>query len=540
MAQYKPIDKNISNGMTSLVVSAIFAIIALLCFFVVCGNFLDLNNTNLEETPDLFPYAYIHPFWVDWGEITYKQYTILRMTKFFFYSIGIGAYSFFFCKSASSIGEKVLKCVFAFILYASYYYAFNLQYSGSATIIGLVLFLVIIGIIQYDWKREYKIATYKEQFDYYRNLIRKINTETMQTNMRNNEYMRSNNNVQKPTTIAEQVEKTLSLENTTHSRRVFMDSKQPMNDSFIYCRFCGNKIESDSVFCQYCGKRIKGHEERYDNDDPHNETDNHSLQEPVECNREPTKDTNNALPTDTSNSIEVETEESTAPNEKEGQIDEIKGIYIDDINKTIASDIFVDKETLIANQENNQENVETKEIITQPTVYKTRKRGNKPLLVSIIAIIGLFIIGSIVWITIKRPSSNNVKSYENNMTQVLDNEEIVSNAIDVIDLEVSSSLGVYKYTGSIDEQQRPNGFGEAIFSDGRKYKGNFVKGILSGENAYFRYPNGDVFEGTFKNNSFYEGKYIIAEDSSYFSGTFKNGQPDKGVWYDKNNKVITN
>ena len=59
------------------------------------------------------------------------------------------------------------------------------------------------------------------------------------------------------------------------------------------------------------------------------------------------------------------------------------------------------------------------------------------------------------------------------------------------------------------------------------------------ENSYFRYPNGDVFEGTFKDNSFYEGKYTIAEDGSYFSGTFKNGQPDKGTWYDKNNNIIT-
>ena len=82
-------------------------------------------------------------------------------------------------------------------------------------------------------------------------------------------------------------------------------------------------------------------------------------------------------------------------------------------------------------------------------------------------------------------------------------------------------------------------FGEAKFTDGRKYKGYFIKGVLSGQNSYFRYPNGDVFEGTFKDNSFYEGKYTIAEDGSYFSGTFKNGQPDKGTWYDKNNKIIT-
>ena len=85
----------------------------------------------------------------------------------------------------------------------------------------------------------------------------------------------------------------------------------------------------------------------------------------------------------------------------------------------------------------------------------------------------------------------------------------------------------------------PFGFGEAKFTDGRKYKGYFIKGVLSGQNSYFRYPNGDVFEGTFKDNSFYEGKYTIAEDGSYFVGTFKNGQPDKGMWYDKNNKIIT-
>ena len=107
------------------------------------------------------------------------------------------------------------------------------------------------------------------------------------------------------------------------------------------------------------------------------------------------------------------------------------------------------------------------------------------------------------------------------------------------DFEVKSALGKYQYKGQIDEMtSRPYGKGEAFFSDGRYYKGEFVDGNLTGKDAYFRYPNGDEFNGSFKNNAFNEGTYTVAEDGSYFKGTFKNGQPDKGTWYDKNGKII--
>ena len=56
--------------------------------------------------------------------------------------------------------------------------------------------------------------------------------------------------------------------------------------------------------------------------------------------------------------------------------------------------------------------------------------------------------------------------------------------------------------------------------------------------SYFKYFNGDVFKGTFKNNAFNQGEYTIAEDGSSFHGSFKKGQPYKGNWLDKNGKVI--
>lgn len=122
-----------------------------------------------------------------------------------------------------------------------------------------------------------------------------------------------------------------------------------------------------------------------------------------------------------------------------------------------------------------------------------------------------------------------------------DNDSIVEevdSVVEVLDYDYNSPLGRCKFTGSFDENKMPHGKGKATFSDGRYYEGLFVNGDLSGKDAIFRYPNGDEFRGTFKNNAFYEGTYTIAEDGSYFTGTFKNGQPDKGTWYDKNGKII--
>ena len=107
-------------------------------------------------------------------------------------------------------------------------------------------------------------------------------------------------------------------------------------------------------------------------------------------------------------------------------------------------------------------------------------------------------------------------------------------------MNYETAIGGCQYSGPVDEGNKPNGRGEAFFNDGRYYKGNFEHGNLHGINAYFRYPNNDIFEGEFRNNSFYQGKYTLAEDNSYFVGYYKKGQPDGGTWYNKNGKVIDN
>ena len=107
-------------------------------------------------------------------------------------------------------------------------------------------------------------------------------------------------------------------------------------------------------------------------------------------------------------------------------------------------------------------------------------------------------------------------------------------------MQYTTAIGGCQYTGPVDEQRLPNGEGEAFFNDGRYYSGTFEHGVLTGDDCYFKYANGDTFRGKFRNNSFYFGRYTIAKDQSYFDGYYSNGQPSSGNWYDKNGKVIEN
>ena len=141
------------------------------------------------------------------------------------------------------------------------------------------------------------------------------------------------------------------------------------------------------------------------------------------------------------------------------------------------------------------------------------------------------LVGSLILYFVLNSGADQTK--DSNSTQI---EEVASQT--VIRMHYSTAIGNCQYAGPVDEQGVPNGYGEAFFDDGRYYKGFFDHGVLNGKDSYFKYSNGDEFKGEFSNNSFYYGMYVIAEDGSYFVGSYKNGQPDDGTWYDKNSNVI--
>lgn len=120
-----------------------------------------------------------------------------------------------------------------------------------------------------------------------------------------------------------------------------------------------------------------------------------------------------------------------------------------------------------------------------------------------------------------------------------------SNLIGVVnEAFLNDDLGAYLYTGPVDSDGLPDGVGEAVFiegskPDGRTYRGPFASGAFGGtEQAEMKMENADVFSGTFENNLFKEGSYTIKATGVFFKGSFEEGKPYKGAWYNKKGKKI--
>ena len=158
--------------------------------------------------------------------------------------------------------------------------------------------------------------------------------------------------------------------------------------------------------------------------------------------------------------------------------------------------------------------------------------SGKGIIIAMIVIL-FFVIIIIVNALISR---NKVENTNEQSVEKVESKKGDSKKVESVSWE--SPLGSCQYKGAVDESDLPHGRGEAKFNDGRYYSGGFSHGSFEGDQCYFTYPNGDLFFGEFRYNSFYQGEYTISKDGSYFKGYFKDGQPSSGTWYDKKGKVI--
>lgn len=97
------------------------------------------------------------------------------------------------------------------------------------------------------------------------------------------------------------------------------------------------------------------------------------------------------------------------------------------------------------------------------------------------------------------------------------------------------------YTGYVKEGI-PDGQGEAIFSDGRKYIGTFHNGQFHDENGILTDKEGFKYEASFVNGYLAKGKYTLWEKGKVqevFEGIFVHNGPCTGTFYDgKGDKTI--
>ena len=94
----------------------------------------------------------------------------------------------------------------------------------------------------------------------------------------------------------------------------------------------------------------------------------------------------------------------------------------------------------------------------------------------------------------------------------------------------SDAEGVtFSYTGEVVDG-KPNGTGTGIYPYGN-YTGDYKDGLREGNGKFESKDGENKYKGTFANDKYNEGK-LSFPDGSYFEGTFKDGQPDKGKWHE--------
>ncbi len=175
--------------------------------------------------------------------------------------------------------------------------------------------------------------------------------------------------------------------------------------------------------------------------------------------------------------------------------------------------------------------------------------GKKPLVAAIAAVALLVIVGVYLLVgggksakptpvtatqTSQAAATNTTTTKATSTTP----KKIVDGPLSVEGMRCTVARAECTYNGYVNDAYQPDGEGEAKFDDGRYYKGKFSKGVMSDSKAYFRYQNGDTYEGSFVNNHFSTGTYTVKSTGQYFTGIFDdNGQPKKGAWYDSAGNV---
>lgn len=93
----------------------------------------------------------------------------------------------------------------------------------------------------------------------------------------------------------------------------------------------------------------------------------------------------------------------------------------------------------------------------------------------------------------------------------------------------------YYWTGELVDGL-PQGKGKIDYDMNDKdnrytYEGNVVQGVRNDDNATLYYRNGNSYTGSFENDNFKQGRLTLKNDGVYFDGTFKDNQPWNGKWY---------
>ena len=186
--------------------------------------------------------------------------------------------------------------------------------------------------------------------------------------------------------------------------------------------------------------------------------------------------------------------------------------------------------------------------VASGTSPATPKKMSSGVLVGIIAA-AVVLLGIALFFMLSRGDTTEVEVPGEEMvdTMVVEEAEAKSKDMLLAPREVTNEkmtipMGSCIYSGRVNREGKPDGYGTAVFSNGDRCWGKFVNGDLNGEDVRYYYFDGDRFMGTVCKNNCVHGRYTRGSDGSYFEGYMKDNLPDeeRGQWYnsDGSRKVV--
>ena len=250
MALYHPAE--VQKKYTIMkIIGCLFLLLAL--FEGVMGIYLITQVQHPTEMliPPISPDGIIRMSDPVWGYVTDHQWYVVTSITNAMASLGWGAYFFLFQRSNSVWWKKILKFIFAILLYGFYLKASDFHYFDFWEWLPLILFgIMTVFVSTRDKTSSNKVVVPKV-----------VSNESVDSTIQAEDQTQVQEDETRfmPKSMVDNVSEpinTVSHEETTTSdcQIIQQDEEKPI---YLFCRYCGKKIDYEGVkYCKHCGKPL--------------------------------------------------------------------------------------------------------------------------------------------------------------------------------------------------------------------------------------------------------------------------------------------
>ncbi len=133
-------------------------------------------------------------------------------------------------------------------------YMFDIIFVITAIFIGFTFIFVVLMFVSPKLRGKLmsrQVKAFKHMTDYSKKDFEDINYNVADASMNANKRLMDDN--------YDDLEDMASMNANINKDAIYIKSKaikDGLSSFMIYCKYCGNKIDSDSKYCNYCGKKL--------------------------------------------------------------------------------------------------------------------------------------------------------------------------------------------------------------------------------------------------------------------------------------------